>query len=307
MAKLTVTVVPVSLLPFGKVQLRVTGCRPRGEWAVKGVSDPGDVLPTATSLLAEMVSDMDTGTESLLENVGVDYSGGMPNLVFTAVVPMAASVERAPGVSDTTSDDWALMTPWGSRRDAAHQTDEIEPVRQMLIAHWRDQLEHTTAAFDFLPTYFTNYQVRAVYSSVWGERQAGGNFYRWLHSAQDVDGKRLCVEVASEKVQHDVVKSLAGLLRKHAPAAVASQIAQMWDPKMIGASSTLSALGGLSAVPVFAAMGATVGSKVAYQTAKSAGKPPAWYRRHNPKRLRLVSAYPVAPPFDITRPVFVAT
>jgi len=294
MESFRVTVAPVALRPVLErqaSQFRVSTLRPGGHWLTAEISDPTAVLRTARDMVDNALRDLPSEVrgELRLENAGVEYSVGSPNLLLTAVLPIAAA-ELADAA------DWPLLTPWGGGADV--RRSKLDPVRVALIDYWREQLVHTTAALDFLPAYFTMFQARSVYTSVWGERQADGNFQRWFTTAKTADGSLLCEEVLDEKVQRRTQEELASLLTKAGLRGLsAAGVAKAWaDPKLVGASAGVTALAGLAALPVAAVAGAAVGSAIGYQALKSAGRPPRWYKRATGGREQLKSWYPVRPP-----------
>lgn len=114
MASLRITVVPVALRPPVEepqsAQLRVSTLRPSGEWLSSTVSDPGQALEAARRMLDEAVHpDVRAGVH--LENAGVDFSSGAPELLLTAVLPIAAAE------LDDTAEDWPMpvSTPSAER------------------------------------------------------------------------------------------------------------------------------------------------------------------------------------------------
>ncbi|MEG3614643.1 hypothetical protein [Isoptericola haloaureus] len=297
MGTLRVTVAPVALRPVvdGQVsQFRVSTLRPGGNWLSAEVSDPSDVLRRGRALVEVALTDPVPAEvlEGLrLENAGVDYSGETPNLLLSVVLPIAA-------VELGDAEDWPLLAPWDDAGGGAGPLLTHDPLRAAFVAYWREQLVHTSAALDFLPTYFTMSQARSVYSSVWGEPQAEGNFQRWLTTAKAADGSPLCEEALDENVKRRTQEELASRLTKAGLKGLsAAGVAKAWtDPKIVGASSGVTALAGLAAVPVAGIAGAIVGSAIGYQASKSPGRPPRWYKRSTSERNPLKSWYPVRPP-----------
>lgn len=300
MMSLQVTVVPVALRPFGddaQPPLRVCMLRRGGDWLTDTVADPTLALMTAKRLLEEAVHPELKGSVRL-ENVGVDYSSEGPNLLFTTALPIAAAeLSSAP-------DDWPLLTPWGDedRREAV-QMLRPDPVRVAMIAYWRGQLMHRTAAFDFLPRYFSTSQVRSVYASVWGENQAEGNFQRWLGSARDEGGRAVCEDVQDALVRREAQSMFVKRMRNVGLTAAA--VTRAWDPKIVGMSASVAALAGVVAIPAAVIAGSMVGSLISWQNAKGPGRPPSWYRRTVDDRVDLKAGYPVRPAGVRRPPTFV--
>jgi len=289
------TVMPVALRPEGDdpgSPMAVSVLRSTSGLITEMVEDIAAVVPQAESMLAaalpsEVDDDPDLrGRNRRLENIGVDYSSGVPNLLFSAVLPIAATELNGE------PDRWTRLV----MREADDAARVTAPETRALVRYWRDQLLRTTAAFDFLPEYFPLSQVRAIYSSVWGEEQQDANFQRWMLSAKDVESAPVLAEVASEVVQRSAqaafVERVARVL-----GAVPSSIQSNWDPKYVGVSAGVAALGGgMKAIPAAVVAGAIVGSLVGWQRARGAGRPPAWFRRTNVQRVELLTWYPVRPP-----------
>lgn len=305
MKSLRVTVVPVALRPVAddplSTQLRVSTLRPGGEWLSTTVTEPATTLDVARRMLDNAMHP-EVRAAPHLENAGVEYSSGTPNLLLTAVLPIAAAE-----LNDS-AEDWPLLTPWVGD-DLAQQRPRLlrlEPVQAAVVAYWRGQMVRSTAALDFLPRYFTMHQARSVYASVWGEAQQDGNFQRWLSSAKDADGFRVCGWVPDEDVRHDTQTEFAQGLTAATAGVSATMVKQQWDPKIIGASAAVAGLAGLATlIPAAQVVGAMVGATIGYQRAKNTGRPPRWYRRVAPERIDLATWYPVRPPATSCPPTFV--
>lgn len=305
MVGLDVTVVPVALRPLAEdaqsALMGVATLRPGGDWLSTRVTNPASALEVARRMLDDTVHP-DLRTRVGLENAGVDYASGEPRLLFTAVLPIAAA-ELA-----STSRDWPLLTPWVGDGPAAARVrlHRLDATQAAIVAYWRGQLMRTTAAFDFLPRYFTMFQVRSVFSSIWGDRQPDGNFLRWLSSAEDVNKLKVCMEVDGEEARREIQASFAERLAAAAGVS-AAMVKQQWDPKIIGTSAGVAGLAGLaSLIPAAQVVGAIVGATIGYQRARGAGRPPRWYRRVVEKRILLRTWYPVRPPATKRPPAVVA-
>ncbi|TFB66188.1 hypothetical protein [Cryobacterium sp. Hz9] len=301
MLRFRVTVVPVVLRPIDDdpqtPHLAVSMLRPSGDWLDATVPDAAAALSTARRLLDEAVpEDVDAG-DVRMENAGVDYSSGEPNLLFTAVLPIAAAELRG------TTNDWSLLTPWADDGPTRAALLRLDPVQAAMVHYWRDRLVQTTAAFDFLPRYFTTSQARSVYSSVWGESQADGNFQRWLASARDVNGMALCEGVSDVEVRREAQTAFAERVAK--VGLTAEGVTKAWDVKFVGVSAGVGALSGVASIPAAAVAGAIVGSLIGWQRAKGAGRPPSWYHTTR-SRIDLKTWYPVRPPAAKRPPGFVA-
>lgn len=309
MASFKVAVVPVSLHPVEDTQLRVVTYRPGGRWLTRAVPDAPQTREVGRELLEQVLPDDPDFRGARLECAGVDFSGEVPTVVLTAAVRMLPDLADPRGLEGDTHPDWPLLVPWQAVAGAAEVVDDT---RALLIAHWREQLERTTAAFDFLPRFFTTTQVRAIYSSVWGEAQNDGNFHRWLHPKPTI--QRICKRAPRDTVRFEVESRIAESLKSlndHMPAVMGAaagmaarrQAAQTFLGKAVGISpSRMGPLAG--AVPAVAAIGAVVGGAVAYQAARSAGKLPDWYERVDAERKPLSVWYVPKPARSVERPVF---
>lgn len=306
MTTLRVTVVPVGLRPLGgddqSGRLGVSTLKREGAWLSASITDPSETLQMARRLLDGAVPQEVAAGD--LENAGVEYSSGSPNLLLTAVLPISAAE-----LSDN-AEDWPLLAPWVGDAEAKQRTSmlrPLEPIQGAMVAYWRGQLIQTTAALDFLPKYFTMHQARSVYASVWGERQQDGNFQRWLGSAEDVSRANVCKEVEGGDAREEIQDEFAQRLAASATGISVAMVKKQWDPKVVGTSSAVSGLGGLATlIPAAAVAGAVVGATVAYQRARSAGRPPRWYSRVVNKRIGLKTWYPVRPPAAALPPLVIA-
>lgn len=290
MTNLSITVVPVALQPSdaqdGTPPLRVSMLRPGGSWLSTTVTDSAGVVSAALQLVADAVHP--EVVPRALENVGVAYDSGVPNLLLAMVLPIAA-VELS-----ETAEDWQVLTPWVAGDPAHTDLRRADPIQIAMISYWQEQLTRTSAALDFLPRYFPAAQVRSVYASIWGANASEGNFQRWLGSAVDASGDKLCKEVSDDVVreenQTEFTRRLAG---KGMPP---TKVASLWDPKIVGLSASVVALAGIASLPVAAAAGALAGAAVGWQSTRGSGRPPTWYQRTKAKRTALGATYPVKPP-----------
>lgn len=275
--------------------------RPGGEWLSTLVSDPTTALEAARRMLEDAVHP-EVKAALQLENAGVEYASGTPNLLLTAVLPIAAAE------LDITADDWPLLTPWVGDEPLHERVRllRLEPVQSAIVSYWRGQLVQTTAALDFLPRYFTMYQARSVYASVWGEAQPDGNFQRWLVSAEDANKVKVCREVEDEEARLETQTEFAKKLASVTAGISGAMVKQQWDPKVIGTSARVAGLAGLAPlIPAAKVVGAIVGATIGYQRSKSTGRPPRWYRRTVDKRIDLKTWYPVRPPATSRPPTIV--
>lgn len=297
MGSFRVTVVPVALRAEdneepGRPALSLAYFKLGEEWLVRGASGESNVISAARQLLSaavpdELLPDRRAAADIFrLENAGVDYSSGCPNLLLTAALPIAATELR--------SDYWTELVPWGMD---ARTDPPLDPVRSAIAVYWREQLTKSTAALDFLPRYFPASQVRAVYESLWGGSQPDSNFQRWLTTARDAEGGAICEEVVDSSVREEAQAAFARNLSSAGMAAgmTATAVAGAWDPKFVGTSGKVSALAGLAVIPAAVVAGALVGSLVSWQRSRVTGRPPSWYRRTVATRTDLRALYAVRP------------
>jgi len=285
--------------------LSVSAFRSGSEW-LTAKADPSEALDAARRLLNSAIpsevesEERDVAANIRLESAGVDYSSGTPNLLFTSVLPIAAT--------ELGGDGWGELVDWVKSSENARPQAGADPVRAAISAYWRDQLVKTTAAFDFLPKYFPASQVRSVYASVWGESQVDSNFQRWLTTARDVNGEALCAEVTDAAVRDEAQAAFAKRLSQTGTAvgvATATSVARAWDPKFVGTSGKIGAMSGLAVIPAAVVAGAIVGSLVSWQSSRATGRPPSRYRRVVPERTSLRTWYPVRPDDATSAPTFV--
>lgn len=298
MKGLQITVVPVALRPSdandSAPPLQVSTLRPGGRWLSRPVTDPLTVLQDARQMLEDAVHP-DLDVEGRLENVGVDYTSGAPHLLLTAVLPIAAAE------LDDSPANWDLLTPWLGEGATRASLLRLDPIRAAIAHYWRRELMQSTAAFDFLPRYFPAYQARSVYSSVWGENQADGNFQRWLSGARGAMGQPVCREVPDAEVRREAQTAFAERLAAATPGLAAATVTEQWDSRIIGTSLAVAALAGAKLIPAAALTGALVGAAIGWQRSRGAGRPPTWYTRTISRRADLSTWYPARPP-AINRP-----
>ncbi|MFJ6652902.1 hypothetical protein ACIQLJ_08930 [Microbacterium sp. NPDC091313] len=310
MSDLSVTVVPVALRADddepAKPPLSLSYFKPDSGWLTEAVSAAPNVIATASRLLREAVPDelLPDGRQATdtfrLENAGVDYVSGSPNLLLTAALPIAATELR--------NQSWSELIPWGPAVAVGGELPPLDPVRSAVATYWREQLTKTTAALDFLPKYFPASQVRAVYESLWGGNQPESNFQRWLTTARDADGVAICEEIADTSVRDEAQAAFARNLTTAGMAAgmtTATAVAGAWDPRFVGTSGKVSALAGLAVIPAAVVAGALVGSFVSWQRSRVTGRPPTWYRRTVATRSDLKSLYAVRPAVPVPSKNFV--
>ncbi|WP_336630985.1 MULTISPECIES: hypothetical protein [unclassified Microbacterium] len=309
MPTLRVTVVPVALRANDdptRPALSLSYFSLDSGWLSEAVSEPSDVVGLARQLLSRAVPDellteeFDAIYTLRLENAGVEYSSGSPNLLLTATLPIA--------VTELRSDAWTELVPWPANARRSEQRAPLDPVRLAIAGYWREQLTKTTAALDLLPKYFPASQVRAVYESLWGGGQAESNFQRWLTTARDTNGAAICEEVIDSSVREEAQAAFARNLTATGMTAgmtTATAVARAWDPKFVGTSGKVSALAGLAVIPAAVVAGALVGSLVSWQRSRITGRPPAWYQRTVATRSDLKALYVVRPAVTLPSATFV--
>lgn len=227
----------------------------------------------------------------------LETSNGL-QLVFTAALPLTASLVAQMANEPLQEEDWPLLAPWlGKDPDvtqARKKLANMDAVHRLVLNHWRRSFEETTAAFDLLPEHFTTSQVRAVYSSAWGAPQDAGNFHRWLHRQNN----RACVEVPGESVRREVRGALQRRIEGSALEREGFDVGALVSDRLIGTAPTaLGASMGLAlgSVAPLAVAAAVAGGLVAYQRRAAPGKPPQWYTRAQKQRHVLAEVYSPRP------------
>lgn len=311
MPSFRVTVVPISLRANddepSSPPLSIASFKSDEHWLNETVSDGSNVIAAARQLLEqavpmELLRDGRAAADIFrLENAGVDYSSGRPDLLFTAALPIAATELRG--------EYWTDLVPWGAPIETERKSRSFDPVTSAITSYWREQLTKSTAALDFLPKYFPASQVRAVYESLWGGSQSDGNFQRWLTTARDTNGVSICEEVVDSSVREEAQAEFALNLSTPGMAAgitTAAAVASAWDPKFVGTSGKVSALAGLAVMPAAVVAGALVGSLVSWQRSRITGRPPSWYRRTVATRTDLRGLYAARPAVRVPSVNFVS-
>lgn len=144
----------------------------------------------------------------------------------------------------------------------------------------------------------TTTQVRALYSSIWGQARDWSNSHRWLHK----NNAGVCREVAARKVEAGVDKALNSAPHLMAAALGAGTTANILSAAIAGATS--SGLVGISpvavgtlarALPGVRVAAALTGGAIAYQRSVARGKAPAWFTRTHPERRVLQEPYSPGP------------
>lgn len=207
---------------------------------------------------------------------------------------MSAPLIEEASRGDSQAQDWPLLAPWFGQpepaaADVTRKLDELDDVHRLVLNHWRQAIEETSAAFDLLPEHFTTAQLRAVYSSIWGTPQDAGNFYRWLHRLN----RGVCSEVPAEVVQRDVDQALQDSLEGTPLQQEGVDLRLLRTKRLIGISPMV--LGPLGGLPTLVAASAVVAGYVAYQGATAPGKPPQWYTRNEQDRRVLEVLYSPRP------------
>lgn len=275
-------------MPIGEAQLRVVAHKPRKGWlqdCVAGV----EPVALARELLGQTPG-LDKVPAPEVEAVGFVTDSATTRLVYTAPLSLSALLAIDAEQGDP---EWTLLAPWGKT-----SLDALDDVHAMVLNHWRLAVAETTAAFDLLPNYFTTTQVRALYSSIWGQARDWSNFHRWLHK----NNAGICREVAPQKVETEVDKALNSAPHLMAAAAAAGTTANLLSAAIAGATSSglvgtsPVAVGTLArALPGVRVAAALTGGAIAYQRSVARGKAPAWFTRTHPERRVLQEPYSPRP------------
>ncbi|MDF8262710.1 NrtR DNA-binding winged helix domain-containing protein [Luteipulveratus flavus] len=236
----------------------------------------------ARSLLpsVDRILDSDPADGRDVEPVTFVGDGGTVRLIYTAYAPPTATLidEHATPTLDPQRQGWIDLSRLAEGPTAA----AIAHVRN----YWRQELEETSAVFDFLPQYFTTAQARSIYESVWGTPQDPGNFHRWLHR----QNHGICTpSVDAEEVITKRDREAAPFLKQGSNDPIPG-LGIALPAGLVGSSAT--ALTTVAALLPGVALGAAVvGGRVAYQASKQRGPQPQWYTRTAAKRVNLGTLY----------------
>lgn len=295
---------------------RIVGYRPGGNWPRAQLSAGEPASEVAARLARDWRSDhplvADTDWHPRVEPVNfTEHEDGSLSIVYTFAVPLSVTLissDLTPHQPGDVGPDWFALGPtlpappddpthtsakwkkFAERVDDAMR--ELDPIARLLLEHWRQQVEETTAAFELLPSYFTIPQLRWVYDALWGEQQDPGNFHRWVTKTNE----GICIPVDDQTVASkvDAIANRAMLLNGIATVAGnTSAIRAFTRNGLVGASPR--ALGAAARFAPFAAVGAAA-AIAAYQVARNPGKQPTWYKAAHPgERIVLRDLYSPRP------------
>lgn len=294
MPELRVGVVPTALAAESDTDLRLKVWLPGGKLRVRPIADAGEAFRVAAELtFGPKATSEDTSRLFRIQKtawVPLDDGDSPAVLLFLVPLPMWApaivgqeSLKTAKAehlVIDSSNPDWEPLV----RRRSGHLDVTNGPIRQTIVSRWQHELETTTAAFDFLPKFFTTSQLRSVYASAWGlDPNAdldAANFNKWLHKGKNAG---VCVPVSASEVRESVEERFADELAgrqvgEDARLAATGELARMGAP-IVGLGLRAAGLGPLGLIAGIAGAAAIAGAAVAFQTSTAPGKPPQWYRR----------------------------
>lgn len=303
MKKLKVAVFPVALVPSDEDQLQLMAFAPGGDFLRADVGERTSARECAQALLGSGGAALDLQRPASLEEVAFTATDSSVTLIYTAVLPLVDGTQEVaslPGGRDL--GQWVPMTPWIGRGNP-RKHENLPPEQAMVRNYWRRQLEETSAVLEFLPRYFTTYQVRAAYSSLWGEEQHVGAFHRWLHEREEPKTP-LVTQVDEEVVRNAAEDAFMRALKDSdlgPQMKTASTPFTPWGAVRgarapgVGLSAAAVAASGLGFLPMALFAGAVVGGRVAYQQKVSRGKKPLWFTRALPGRILIDDPYAPRP------------
>lgn len=306
-----IIVLPVSVDLSGH-QSRLIAYRPGGKWLATSYSTtdaPGD---KAVKLFREQGPPAPLSVRAGAEEFGgrpeavtfVETEDGRIQLVYTLLVPVTTALVAQgtfAALDEPDVKDWVVLTPdlpdeeedsgtsWTRVVDAA--VEQLDPVARVVLEHWRQQVEETTAGMEFLPRYFTIGQLRSVYEAIWMTNPDPGNFHRWIRTTND----DVCSPVGDdvvERARDDMV------LRVYEDSGLSD------PPDLTALADAVGGLVGISplavrrlapVVPALAAVGAAAGGAIAYQVGRSRGRPAQWFERSEARRTVLKELYAPRP------------
>jgi hypothetical protein len=154
----------------------------------------GDVDATARSLLVEVLEDLASDPDAetaqathvdlvplctaFIRLAGTRREGDSVQIVYTSTMPVPLA-ETVLNVLDGSAYGWRTINSSRGRRRPRSTPEERHGVDAMVLDYWRQTLEETDMALDFLPEYLSLHQLRSLYDAVWGYPQDSSGFKRW--------------------------------------------------------------------------------------------------------------------------------
>jgi hypothetical protein len=109
---------------------------------------------------------------------GADHSGDDVSLIYTTSLPIPFA-EEALDISAGSVFSWRTISQSQGRRTPGAKPEFRTGPEAVVLDYWRQALEETDMALDFLPPYFSLLQLRGLYDAVWGYEQDPSGFKRW--------------------------------------------------------------------------------------------------------------------------------
>lgn len=110
--------------------------------------------------------------------VGVETDGKRVALLYTSSIPTPFAEEATDLTAGSPFSWWVV-----NESRATHPGHDRPAIRHgaegLLLDHWRQTLEETDIALDFLPEHLNLLQLRRLYDAVWGYDQDPSGFKRW--------------------------------------------------------------------------------------------------------------------------------
>lgn len=104
---------------------------------------------------------------------------GRVSLIYSIALPSAVAELLAGDDARWVPLVWPARTFSEAKERGPAMINTDLPYTYAVLDFWRQSLEETTAAFAFLPQYFTIRQLREIYSAVWGYEQDFNAFKNW--------------------------------------------------------------------------------------------------------------------------------
>jgi hypothetical protein len=145
-----------------------------------------------------------------LSLAGAHQDGGALSLVCTALV-VSPLAEVDLDIAGGSTFGWRVLSESAGRRTRGARPVLHSGAEAIVLDHWRQALEETDVALDFLPGFVNLLQLRGLYDAVWGYDQDASGFKRW---AVDRPGafRDLLAEAPSDDLDAAFYQALAHVL-----------------------------------------------------------------------------------------------
>lgn len=277
-ADLNVLLYPVSFVVQGRAPRLVALSAEDGSPLSRQAD--GDVDSVADSLLRDTISELegtalaeapDSSREELLrlsgrylEFAGAERSGGGVQMVFTSTLPVPLA-EAELDITNNSPYSWRTINMSQGRRDKHDVPEHRSGSDAVVLEFWRQAMEETDVALDFLPPYLSLHQLRSLYDAVWGYAQDPSGFKRWAIDRRGAFNELLVEVQDAESVDREFYESLGRRL----------------PPDRAARAGALAA-GGLAAAALAPGLGIPLALAAAVSVNKlfpHRGPEPTWFRK----------------------------